>query len=73
MLNQLLTIDQAQSVLPMSRAWFAKRRWDGTGPEYVKIGTRIFYPRNALVAFAEQRAVRQAEPGARGQELRKVA
>ena len=45
---ELLTIVQAQSILPLSRAWFAKARCCGTGPEYVKIGSRIFYPCVAL-------------------------
>jgi hypothetical protein len=57
-MSELLTIEQAQCVLPMSRAWFAKERWRGAGPEYVKIGSRVFYRRDSLLEFAARHAVK---------------
>jgi|DewCreStandDraft_4_1066084.scaffolds.fasta_scaffold12434_10 hypothetical protein len=64
---ELLTIAQAQSILPLSRAWYAKARCRGTGPEYIKIGSRIFYPREALLRFAERHTVKPGEGGDQGE------
>jgi len=64
---ELLTIAQAQSILPLSRAWYAKARCRGTGPEYIKIGSRIFYSREALLRFAERHMVKPGEGGDQGE------
>jgi hypothetical protein len=56
--ERLLTIEQAQAVLPMSRAWFAQQRWRKSGPTYVKVGSRILYRCADLLEFAQQRMVK---------------
>lgn len=55
--DPLLTVRQAQSVLPYSTAWYANHRWRGTGPPFVKIGNgRVLYRRSALLAWIEQQS-----------------
>ena len=53
-----LCVEQAQGILPMSRSWYAKQRWQKTGPAYVRCGSKILYPRDALIRFALERVVR---------------
>jgi hypothetical protein len=64
--DQLLTIEQSMSVL--SKQWFAKQRCMDAGPEYVKIGNRVFYKCSSLVAFAERHAIKPAVSTALNQE-----
>jgi predicted DNA-binding transcriptional regulator AlpA len=62
--DQLLSIEQAQSIIPLSKSWFANSRWKKTGPPYVKIGTRVLYRRAELLAWAERHAVSTGEASA---------
>lgn len=56
--RELLTERQAAGVLPMSLAWFRRRRLVGGGPAFVRIGARIFYSRRAIEEFIRTREVR---------------
>jgi predicted DNA-binding transcriptional regulator AlpA len=58
--DRFLNIAEAQQVLPLSSAWFAKQRAAKTGPPFVRIGTRVLYPHSELVAWAKERAVKAA-------------
>ena len=44
-----LTETQARAQeLPMSLAWFRRKRIQGGGPPFIKVSNRIFYRRGAL-------------------------
>ena len=47
--NDLLTETQAQEQeLPMSLAWFRRKRVFGGGPPFIRVSNRVFYRRGAL-------------------------
>jgi len=52
--TELLTERRAQELLPMSLAWFRAQRLRRTGPGYVKVGRRVFYPEAELRAYIER-------------------
>jgi predicted DNA-binding transcriptional regulator AlpA len=39
-------ISESEAALryPYSRYWFQRKRWEGDGPPFLKIGNRIMYP-----------------------------
>jgi hypothetical protein len=48
----LLTEQEArQQELPMSLAWYRRKRLTGDGPEFVRVGRRVFYERGTLRRF----------------------
>jgi excisionase family DNA binding protein len=49
---ELLTVAEASAVLRMSKSFLNKRRLDGTGPPFVKMGRTVRYPRGDLEAWA---------------------
>jgi len=49
-----LTVKQAREIIALSAAWFAKCRWLKSGSPYLKIGSKIFYRKSDLAAYAEQ-------------------
>jgi len=49
--KHLLPVDDAAAYLSLSRATLDKWRVQGGGPEFVRIGRRIFYRRNVLEKF----------------------
>jgi hypothetical protein len=53
--NDLLTERQAQQELPMSLAWFRRRRVFGDGPPFLRVSNRVFYRRGALRSWIEAR------------------
>ncbi len=46
---------EAAEYLRHSVKTMQKWRWQGTGPEFVKSGTRVFYRRSALESYLAQR------------------
>jgi len=51
--EELLTERQAQSVVPMSLAWFRRKRLERTGPRSVKISNLVFYRLSDLLAWLD--------------------
>jgi predicted DNA-binding transcriptional regulator AlpA len=43
-----VTEREAAQQYGMSVAWFQRRRWDGTGPSFMKVGRAVRYPRAEL-------------------------
>lgn len=50
---EYLTADEVAAKLRTSVATLARWRFQGSGPEYVKLGGRVLYTPAALKAFAE--------------------
>ena len=46
---------QAAEQYRMSVAWFQRKRWDGTGPKFYKIGRAVRYPANELESYFNAR------------------
>jgi hypothetical protein len=59
--NDLLTEMQArEQELPMSLAWYRRKRVFGGGPPFIRVSNRIFYRRGELRRWISDRAA----PGA---------
>lgn len=54
----LFTTREAAEYLRMSKSWLDHARLDGSGPDFVKLGGSIFYPRSSLDAFIARNLVR---------------
>jgi hypothetical protein len=64
--NDLLTENAArEEELPMSLAWFRRKRVYGGGPPFIRVSNRIFYRRGELRRWISN----QAPPGAAPEEL----
>ncbi len=50
---------EAAPILRKSEAWFERKRWDGTGPKYIKIGRKPLYRGSDLNAWLNEQ-VRQS-------------
>ncbi len=46
-----LTEKEASLEYGMSVPWFQRKRWDGSGPPYYKVGRSVRYPRAELRKF----------------------
>jgi hypothetical protein len=58
-----LSVCDAAAYLNMSKSWLDKRRLDGNGPRYLKIGRRICYDLADLELFAgSQKRQHTSEP-----------
>ena len=56
--HDLLTETQAQrQELPMSLAWYRRKRVSGGGPPFIRVSNRIFYRRAQLRRWLAERAV----------------
>lgn len=56
--HDLLTeIQVRKQELPMSLAWFRRRRLFGGGPPFIRVSNRIFYRRGELRQWIAQHAV----------------
>jgi hypothetical protein len=56
--NDLLTDIQAkQQELPMSLAWYRRKRIFGGGPPFIRVSNRIFYRRGELRRWIAAHAV----------------
>ena len=63
--NDLLTESQArEQELPMSLAWFRRKRMHGGGPPFIRVSNRIFYRRGELRRWIAERAAPVAAPQA---------
>ena len=51
---EYFTTKQAEREYPISGSYLAKLRLTGDGPEYIKIGRRVFYSRSAFEAWLRQ-------------------
>jgi hypothetical protein len=49
------TPDEAAKVLRTSVRTLERRRLDGTGPKFAKLGGRVFYRPEAIAAWADDR------------------
>ncbi len=56
MKETLLTDRQASDIFPRSVAWFRRKRWEGGGPAFVRIGRSIFYRRDELDSYFSRQA-----------------
>ena len=62
--NDLLTESQArEQELPMSLAWFRRKRMHGGGPPFIRVSNRIFYRRGELRRWIADRATPEVAPG----------
>lgn len=57
-LQKLLSIRDLMDFLGLSRATLERKRLDGTGPPYVRIGMKIYYPERLLAEWIERNVVR---------------
>lgn len=48
-----LTVEEAAEFIGVQRTFLDRRRTDGTGPRYLKLGSRVFYSRADLEAWLE--------------------
>jgi hypothetical protein len=63
--NDLLTESQArEQELPMSLAWFRRKRMHGGGPPFIRVSNRVFYRRGELRRWIAERAAPAAAPQA---------
>ena len=57
--NDLLTESQArEQELPMSLAWYRRKRLLGNGPPFIRVSNRIFYRRGELRRWIASQEVR---------------
>ena len=62
--NDLLTESQArEQELPMSLAWFRRKRMHGGGPPFIRVSNRIFYRRGELRRWIADRATPEVTSG----------
>ena len=60
--NDLLTDMQAQrQELPMSLAWYRRKRMFGGGPPFIRVSNRIFYRRGELRRWIAAHAVNRCQ------------
>lgn len=53
----------SEQILPMSKWWFRKKRVEGGGPQFLKIGRRVFYRVGDLLEWAAQHERRSTSEG----------
>lgn len=46
-----ITEIEASKLTSMSRGWFARCRWAGDGPEFIKLAGKVLYDRQKLLEF----------------------
>jgi hypothetical protein len=55
--NDLLTeVEAREEELPMSLAWFRRKRAHGGGPPFVRVSNRVFYRRDELRRWIAKQA-----------------
>jgi predicted DNA-binding transcriptional regulator AlpA len=55
-----LTEKEASTLTGYSVSWFQRKRWEGGGPIYRKIGKSIRYPEDLLIQWIESHGLRQS-------------
>ena len=53
--ERLLTPKEAAVFLRKSVSWLAKKRMDGNGPTYIKMGRSVLYTESALLQWIKSR------------------
>lgn len=53
--NERLTQAQLGAELGKSESWCERKRWDGSGPAFIKVGRSVFYLRRDVEAWLESR------------------
>jgi hypothetical protein len=53
-INRKLPVQEAANFLGLSKSWLDKKRLDGGGPEYLKLGRRVVYDICDLESWAVQ-------------------
>jgi hypothetical protein len=60
--HDLLTEIQAQEEeLPMSLAWYRRKRVFGGGPPFIRLSNRVFYRRGELRRWLAERTIDQSQ------------
>lgn len=49
--SHLLTEKQASEIYGFSLSWFRRKRWEGGGPEYIKVGYAVRYSEEVLQTY----------------------
>ena len=60
---QYLTPEEAADLLRTTKAALAVRRCRDSGPPYVKEGSRVLYPLDALTAYLDANTIHPTEKG----------
>lgn len=55
--DELVTPSQLAAEWDTTEAALGQQRYKRTGPNYVKVGTRVFYRRSAIRAYLDARTV----------------
>lgn len=55
--NNLIPERDAARILGLSIAWLQRKRWEGGGPPYIKIGRAVRYDRDALLRWIDEHRV----------------
>lgn len=55
-LSDLLTVKEACAYLRVSEPWIYRKRREGSGPRYIRMGTNIRYRKSDLDAYIEASA-----------------
>ena len=53
-----LSEKEAAEIYGLSVHWFRRARWAGGGPEFIKLGAAVLYPRKSLDDFFTSRIVK---------------
>jgi|YNPMSStandDraft_1061717.scaffolds.fasta_scaffold52421_3 excisionase family DNA binding protein len=56
-MDVLLTVREAAARLRISKPTLDRWRFEGRGPRYVRLGTRVLYPRTAIEEFLEANSI----------------
>ena len=55
--ESLLTTAQAARLTRLSMSWFERKRWEGRGPPFYRVGRSVRYVRHELLAWFEKHRV----------------
>jgi predicted DNA-binding transcriptional regulator AlpA len=55
--NNLIHERDAARILGLSVAWLQRKRWEGGGPPYIKIGRAVRYDRDALLRWIDEHRI----------------
>jgi predicted DNA-binding transcriptional regulator AlpA len=58
--EELLTDRQVAKILNCSRAWCQRKRWEGGGPDYLKLGRSVRYRKSDLLAWIDAHTNRRS-------------
>jgi predicted DNA-binding transcriptional regulator AlpA len=54
--DKLYTQADLMPVLRKSKNWFERKRWDGSGPRYLKIGRSVLYRGEDVLSWLDEQA-----------------